>query len=74
MQSLVETIRCEQLATASLLDNLTIIHDDDLVGAVDCRETVSNDNLCLVERQTLKRVSDKRFGFRIERACCFVED
>ena len=62
------------VANASLLDEATVVEDEDAVGVPDGREAVRDHERRAARRERLQRAQDRRLGARVDRARRFVED
>ena len=60
----------------SLFDDLTLAHDDDLVGVHDCRQAMGDHDhsLLLLLEERVKSLLDLMFAFGIERAGSLIEE
>src|SRR5882724_10636149 len=56
------------------LDDLTGLEHEDLIGALDRRQTVSYDERRASAAQRVQSVANQRFALAVEARCCLVEN
>src|SRR5690349_16425723 len=64
---------CDQLRTASLFNDASVIQHENLIDPVNGRDAMRDDNGGATAHQFLDRVHDGGFGRRVERGSWFVE-
>ena len=71
---LVSTVEFDELIVGALLDDVSGVHDNDLVSVPDCRESMGDHDNCLRPLR-YERVQSRlhlMFTLSIERACSFI--
>src|SRR5215470_16518348 len=63
----------QQLLVITDFAHLTFVHDDDLVGALNRGEAVSDDHGGAALDHAGERVADAQFGFRVHAGGGFIE-
>jgi len=63
----------QQHIRLAALDNATVFHDDDPIGAADRRKTVADDQHGSVSGEPFQGVLDHVLGFAVDRAGRFIE-
>src|SRR6266853_2156873 len=74
IERVVEAVPCEQLGMAALLDDATLIHDDDAVGVADGREPVRDDETRPALPQLRHRLLDLNLGASVDAARRLIQD
>src|ERR1700730_209705 len=54
----VDIVALEQLLMRALFDNLSMLHDKDVLGISDCGQTMRDDHCCAAHSDVLKRFLD----------------
>ena len=70
----VESVLCEQLLVGALLNDRTVVHDQDMVRVSDGRETVGDDEAGPASHQASHGLLNENFGPCIDTACSFIEN
>src|SRR5450830_2048744 len=70
----VESTLGEQFFVAALFDDRAVVHDEDVMGISDGRETVSDDKTCSAGHQLCHCFLDAYFRSGIDAACSFIEN
>lgn len=63
-----------KLSVGALLDDLSVIHDENLVGLLDCGEPVGNRHDGFAFREFRQRRLDQMLVFRVDAGGRFIED
>src|ERR1700693_4883782 len=74
IERVVEAMSREQLGMATLLDDLALIHDDDVVGVADGREAVRDHDAGSALSKSRHRLLDLDLGARVDTAGRLVQD
>src|SRR4029079_18723174 len=70
----VAAARAEQLVVGALLDDRSVLEDDDEVRVADGRETVGDDERGAAVEQAAQRALDASLGADVDRARGLVEE
>ena len=74
VQAIVDPAQGEQLLMRTLLAQFTFVENENSVGVLDGAEPVRDDQGGAALEQTVERLADQNFGFRVHARCCFVQD
>ena len=70
----IKTVICNQIFVGSLFYDATVLHDENLVGVPDGRETMGDDQRSPAAHQVRERILNQPLAFGVECGCGFVED
>ncbi len=73
-QLAVHAVLCKQLLMRALFSNHAVLHDQNLVGFENRRKSMRDDDARPPDHELFKRLLNRMFGNRVERARSFVEN
>src|SRR5579863_4733858 len=74
IQLVVNPALGQQLLVSPDLPHLTFVHDDDLVGALDGRKSMSDDHRGAAFDHVAQSIADAKFGLSIHTGSGFIEN